>query len=86
MKENRTSISNLTYPHHGPVYLVNDEGEQISLVVEYNRTGIDNITQHERFEEVDPNDCFIVVSTNDKLIKGTGTTVPVHIENTKAKT
>ena len=65
--------------------MVNDIGEQISLLAELDGTGLPNDNQYERFEEVNPNDCLLVVSNDYKIRKGAGTTVPVHIVNNKGE-
>ena len=65
--------------------MVNDMGEQISLVAELDGTGLASDGQYERFEEVNPNDCLLVVSSDYNISKGMGTTVPVHIANNKGE-
>ena len=49
----------------GLIYLVSSAGEQISLVAEYDGTSFSSTqaTPHEFFQDVEPNDCFLVVSS-----------------------
>ena len=62
-------------------------GEQINLLAEFVGTDLSSsqISPHERFEDTDPNDCFLVVSTGLKLEKGENTMVPVHITNAQGE-
>ena len=74
-------------PTEGPVRLTAENGEEITLLVEHEGTTLEPNLQgpHDRYEEVNPNDCYLVVSTDQELRKGTGTSVPVHISNTKGQ-
>ena len=40
---------------------------------------------HERYEDVDPNSCFLVASCDYSLNKGQATPIPVHIANSKGE-
>ena len=42
-------------------------------------------TPHEFFQDVNPNDCFLVVSSEQTLKQGTYTSVPVHTTNAQGE-
>ena len=67
----------------GPVHLVSHQGTRLRLETPLEGTDLQAqiLSAHNRFKDVNPNECLLTVSTDYNLKKGIAMPVPVHITN-----